>query len=354
MPSSPSAPWFRPLAALSPTQARRYWILSFLLPLLAWSVVSYVPFVWHPMLRVTDAGDVDWATVGELAPRADIDRDNAEIRKHGGHEAKGIRANPVFLPAPHEVARALVTAFTTPPFREDEPWLHQSLWHSIQVIFWGFLVSSIFGVPLGILCGALPRLARLTEPFIEFFRYLPAPAFGALAVAILGIEDAPKVAIIFIGTFFQQVLVIANTTRRIDPALLEAAQTLGASPRHLLLRVVVPGVITDIYTDMRVLLGWAWTYLIVAELIGESSGITFFINQQAKYRAYDRVFAAIIVIGLVGLSTDLVLASLGRQIFPWLKTSRRGWFNKAASRARRGRRAPVPEEPAAEKAAVQA
>jgi len=183
------------------------------------------------------------------------------------------------------------------------------------------VVSSLVGVPLGILCGALPATARLTEPFVEFFRYLPAPAFGALAVAVLGIHDAPKVAIIFVGTFFQQVLVIANTTRRIDPGLLEAAQTLGASRKALLFRVVVPGVITDIYTDMRVLLGWAWTYLIVAELIGVSSGITFFINQQAKYRAYDKVFASIVLIGLIGLGTDLVLARLGRRLFPWLPSA---------------------------------
>src|SRR4029077_9681559 len=146
-----------------------------------------------------------------------------------------------------------------------------------------------------------------------------------------------KVAIIFIGTFFQQVLVIANTTRRLDVGLLEAAQTLGATPRQLLLRVVVPGVVAELYTDMRVLLGWAWTYLIVAELIGVSSGITFFINQQAKYRAYDRVYASIIVIGLVGLGTDLVLASLGRQLFPWLRTSRRGWFSQVVALAGRGR-----------------
>jgi NitT/TauT family transport system permease protein len=351
MSTSTSSAWFRPLAGLSPTRARRLWALSFVLPIALWCVVSYVPFVWHPMLRVTYAGDLDWVTVGELAPRADVERDNQGVIAKGGHPALGTPANPPFLPAPHEVARALVTGFTTPPFRADEPWLHQSLWHSITVIFWGFLISSIVGVPLGILCGALPAMARLTEPFIEFFRYLPAPAFGALAVAVLGIEDAPKVAIIVIGTFFQQVLVIANTTRRIDPALLEAAQTLGASPRHLLWRVVVPGVITDVYTDMRVLLGWAWTYLIVAELIGVSSGITFFINQQAKYRNYDRVFASIIVIGLVGLFTDLVLASLGRQLFPWMRTARRGWFSQALGLARRGRRAPTSDPAPAKEAA---
>jgi NitT/TauT family transport system permease protein len=180
-------------------------------------------------------------------------------------------------------------------------------------------------------------MARLTEPFIEFFRYLPAPAFGALAVAVLGINDAPKVAIIFIGTFFQQVLVVANTTRRLDPALLEAAQTLGAKRHQLLRKVVVPGIITDLYADMRVLLGWAWTYLIVAELIGVSSGITFFINQQAKYRAYDRVFASIILIGLIGLTTDVLLASIGRQIFPWMRTAHTGWLSGIFQRMRRAR-----------------
>jgi NitT/TauT family transport system permease protein len=338
--------WTRPLAALSPRASASFWVASFVLPVALWCVVSYVPFIWHTMVRVRDPGDVSWFTPGQLVERAAFDAENANVQAQHGRLASGRLANPVFLPAPDEVLHALVHGFITPPARPDEPWLHQSLWHSIQVIFWGFLLSSIIGVPLGILCGALPALGRLTEPFIEFFRYLPAPAFGALAVAMMGIEDAPKVAIIFIGTFFQQVLVIANTTRRIDPALLEAAETLGASRRALITRVVVPGVITDIYTDMRVLLGWAWTYLIVAELIGVSSGITYFINQQAKYRAYERVFASIILIGLIGLTTDLVLASLGRQIFPWLRGARRGWFSAAMDLFRRRQPEAVAVDPA--------
>jgi len=338
--------WSRPLAGLSPRASAAFWAASFIVPLLIWCAVSYLPFVWHPMVRVTDPGDSTWLTPNLLVEKAAFAAENADLAAQHGHPAAGLPANPVFLPAPHEVVRAIVTGFTTPPARPEEPWLHQSLWHSIKVIFWGFLLSSIIGVPLGILCGALPAMGRMTEPFIEFFRYLPAPAFGALAVAVLGIEDAPKVSIIFIGTFFQQVLVIANTTRRIDPALLEAAETLGASRRALITRVIVPGVITDIYTDMRVLLGWAWTYLIVAELIGVSSGITYFINQQAKYRAYERVFASIFLIGIIGLVTDLVLASLGRQLFPWLRTARRGWFSAMVG-ALRGRDAAVPA-PAAE------
>ena len=212
--------------------------------------------------------------------------------------------------------RAFYTAFTTPPRLPNEPWLHESLGHSIRTIFFGFLISSLIGVPLGILCGTYRFFSRLQEPFIEFFRYLPAPAFGALCVAILGIDDGPKIAIIVIGTFFQQVLVIANTVRKVDPALIEAAQTLGARGWRLMRRVVIPASITDIYTDMRILLGWAWTYLIVAEVVGTMSGITFFINQQARYRNFDNVYAAIMMIGIIGLTTDMVLAWLGKATLP--------------------------------------
>jgi NitT/TauT family transport system permease protein len=339
--------WFRILGDLSPRRRLLLSLCSFALPLLVWCVLSYVPFVWHPMVRVINQGDISWLSPNELVEREAFEAENAAIFAKGGRKAEGERANPVFLPAPHRVLEALVTGFVTPPARPGDLWLHQSLWHSIQIIFWGFFLSSLIGVPLGILCGALPTMSRATEPFIEFFRYLPAPAFGALAVAVLGIHDSPKIAIIFIGTFFQQVLVIANTTRRIDPSLLEAAQTLGANRRQLLFRVVVPGVITEIYSDMRVLLGWAWTYLIVAELIGVSSGITYFINQQAKYRDYDKVFASIILIGLIGLFTDIVLAALGNQLFPWKRT-RSGRWQLIKAFVRRDRRAaePIPAEQA--------
>ena len=243
-----------------------------------------------------------------LVDRAVFAEEAAALRASGRALPSGSPANPVYLPAPHEVARALVTSFTTEPRRRSEQWLHESLWHSITIIFWGFTLSSLIGVPLGLLCGTYAALARIHEPFIEFFRYLPAPAFGALAVAVLGIHDGPKIAIIFIGTFFQQVLVIANTTRKLDIALLEAALTLGAKRLQLLFKVVIPGVIPDIYRDLRILLGWAWTYLIVAELIGASSGITWFITQQARYKNFDNVFAAIIMIGVIGLVSDMILA----------------------------------------------
>jgi len=302
---------------LSPKQTLCWGIASFILPLLVWCAVSYIPWIWHSQVMISNAGGVVY-----FEPHTRIERDvfDSEVRrmhKAGLAVPQGTPVNPVYLPAPHEVAKALVTAFTTPPAQPGDPWLHQSLWHSIKLVFWAFIISSLIGVPLAILCGFSPVMSKLVEPFVEFFRYLPAPSFGALAVAILGIYDAPKIAIIVIGTLFQQILIIANTTRKIDFALLEAAYTLGASRWQLLRHVVVPGILPDVYRDQRVLLGWAWTYLIVAELIGTSSGITWFITQQARYQNFDNVYAAILMIGIIGLGSDLCLAWLGKRLFRW-------------------------------------
>ncbi len=309
--------WFAVRRALPQRQATVLTVFSFLLPLLVWALVSYVPFLWHPKVEVTQPGSVTWFKEGMLVERPVFAEQRQLALESEAEPPEGKRANPVYLPAPHEVAVAFYTAFTTEPKRKSEKWLHESLWHSITIIFWGFVLSSLVGVPLGILCGTYALFSRLNEPFIEFFRYLPAPAFGALAVAVLGIHDGPKIAIIFIGTFFQQVLIVANTTRKLDVSLVEAALTLGAKRLQLLYRVVIPGILPDLYRDQRILLGWAWTYLIVAELIGTSSGITWFITQQARYKNFDNVFAAIIMIGIIGLVCDLLLAKLGKRLFPW-------------------------------------
>jgi NitT/TauT family transport system permease protein len=103
----------------------------------------------------------------------------------------------------------------------------------------------------------------------------------------------------------------------LDPSLLEAAQTLGARGGTLFRKVVLPAVAPNVFLDMRILLGWAWTYLIVAEVIGTSTGITWFINQQAKYRIYENVYAAILMIGFIGLASDMLLAWIGRNLFVW-------------------------------------
>lgn len=314
------------LGVREPLPARhRVWLtaLAFVIPLGLWCAISYVPFLWHPLVLVTDPGDTsvagtyDYLGAGQRVERDVFEQRNESLRAAGAKVAEGYRVNPIYLSAPHEVARAFYTAFTTPPERRGDYWLHESLWHSCQIIFWGFIYAAILGVPIGILCGTFSLFSRLFEPFVDFVRYMPAPVFGALAVAVFGLADEPKITIIFIGTFFQMVLVVANTTRQVDPALLHAAQTLGANNRQLLKHVVIPGALPNLYRDMRILIGWAWTYLVVAELIGEKSGISAFIYQQQRYRHFDNVYACIIMIGMIGLLSDQILAWVGRYLFPW-------------------------------------
>jgi NitT/TauT family transport system permease protein len=317
------AKWFGSGADVDARKRTLLGIGSFLLPLLVWCLVSYVPYVWHPKVYVTDPGGVDYFQVGMLVDKSMFKDEVANMEQSHQALPVGYLANPIYLPAPDEVAKAFYNGFANPPKSSDVPSMPASLWHSIQVIFWGFVISSIIGVPLGILSGTYNLVGRLNEPFIEFFRYLPAPAFGALAVAILGIYDGPKIAIIVIGTLFQQVLIIANTTRKLEATIIEAARTLGTRNIKLLTKVVVPGILPDLYRDQRILLGWAWTYLIVAELIGTTSGITWFITQQARYQHFDNVYAGIMSIGIIGFGTDLILAKLGRQLFPWDRTQDR-------------------------------
>lgn len=298
------------------------WVLAFAIPLGVWSAVSYVPWLWHPQVKITDSGSVSWMKPGLLLDRADFTVQVAKAEAANQAPPAGVPANPLYLPAPHDVGRALYTAFTTAPRLKGDLWLHEGIAMSIKTIFLGFLISSVFALPLGILCGSYPALSRMTEPFVDFVRYMPAPAFGALMVAIFGIHLEPKIAIVFLGTFFTQVLVTAGTVRRVDAGLLEAAQTLGAKRGVLIRRVILPASLPDLYNDTRILIGCAWTYLVVAEVVGVSSGITFFINQQAKYRNFDNVYAAIIIIGLIGLATDQILAFVGARLFGWKLTRR--------------------------------
>ena len=290
---------------------------SFLIPILIWCAVSYLPFIWHPQVQITNSGSVSFLQVGSRVDKSVFYAEAQNAINTGTEPPQGNLVNPIYLPAPHQVATALVTAFTTPPAQADAPWFHQSLWHSIKIVFSAFFIASLVGIPLGILCGFSNKISQLTEPFVEFFRYLPAPAFGALAVAILGINDAPKIAIIVIGTLFQQILIISNTTRMVDRGLIEAGYTLGTNKAKSLFHVVIPAALPDIYRDLRVLLGWAWTYLIVSELIGTTTGITWFITQQARYQNFDNVYAAILIIGVIGLVCDVILMKLGQHLFKW-------------------------------------
>ncbi|MDN3920827.1 ABC transporter permease [Roseateles violae] len=181
----------------------------------------------------------------------------------------------------------------------------------------GFAIAALLALPLGVLMGAYKPVEAFFEPFVSFARYLPASAFIPLLMLWVGIGEAQKLAVIFIGSFFQLVLMIAVQVGGTRRDLVEAAYTLGVSDAGLLRRVLLPGAAPAIAEILRMVLGWAWTYVIVAELIGASSGIGHMITDSQALLATDQIIFGIIVIGLIGLVSDFAFKAANRRLFPW-------------------------------------
>ena len=181
----------------------------------------------------------------------------------------------------------------------------------------GFVLAAIFAVPLGIAMGAYKPVEAFFEPFVSFARYLPASAFIPLLILWAGIGEAQKLALIFIGSFFQLVLMIALQVGGTRRDLVEAAYTLGASHFGIVKRVLIPAAAPQIAETLRLVLGWAWTYVIVAELIGASNGIGHMITDSQALLATDQIIFGIITIGVIGLVSDLAFKRANRAMFRW-------------------------------------
>ncbi|NCF90285.1 MAG: ABC transporter permease subunit [Verrucomicrobiaceae bacterium] len=258
----------------------------------------------------------NWADMSAVSPSYNSRNFPSEPLLKLIPEGKSEVKRPVFLPAPHEIiARA------SEDFRGQSELGDLNVWGrylvSIRTIAGGFLLVCLVGVPIALLCGTFSFFSRLIEPCVDFFRYMPAPAFGTLLIALFGIYDAPKLALVFLGTLPQLILMVANTTRMLDTSLLDAAQTLGANRKQLVTRVVIPGILPNLHNDIRILLGWAWTWLIIAELLGVKAGLTEIIDTQGRRFHFDHVYPIILLIGLTGFLTDQFLAWFRGVIFPY-------------------------------------
>jgi NitT/TauT family transport system permease protein len=181
----------------------------------------------------------------------------------------------------------------------------------------GFVLAAIIAVPLGVLMGAYKPIEAFLEPFVSFARYLPASAFIPLLILWAGIGELQKLLVIFIGSVFQIILMIAVNVGNTRRDLVEAAYTLGASDSGIIRRVLLPSSAPEIAEILRLVLGWAWTYVIVAELIGSSSGIGHMITDSQALLNTGQIIFGIIVIGLIGLISDFLFKAFNAWLFPW-------------------------------------
>jgi NitT/TauT family transport system permease protein len=181
----------------------------------------------------------------------------------------------------------------------------------------GFVLAAIVAIPLGIAMGTYKPIEAFFEPFVSFARYLPASAFIPLLILWAGIGETQKLLVIFIGSVFQLVLMVAVAVGNTRRDLVEAAYTLGAQDWGIIRRVLLPSSAPEIAEILRLVLGWAWTYVIVAELIGSSSGIGHMITDSQALLNTGQIIFGIIIIGLIGLISDFLFKAANRWLFPW-------------------------------------
>jgi NitT/TauT family transport system permease protein len=221
-------------------------------------------------------------------------------------------ASSVFLPTPGAVVQRLLELAT-------EGVLWRDVWTSNVRVLTGFLLAALVAVPLGYLAGNLAAFDAVISPLMGYVRYMPVPAFLPLIMLYLGIGESAKVAVIFLGAVVQMVIMIADLSRQVPTNLLRAALTMGASTREVFTRVLWPASLPGLMDVLRVNLGWAWTYLVVAELVAAGEGMGFRILKAQRFLQTDTIFLYITLIGLLGLAFDLALRYLNGRLFPWAR-----------------------------------
>src|ERR1700737_4742269 len=220
-------------------------------------------------------------------------------------------ADRLFLPGPYDVAHQVAVWFS------DGNLLTDMRISSFRVVA-GWALSALVALPLGLLIGTFRVVQALLEPLTDFIRYMPAVAFVPLVMLWVGIDESAKICIIFIGTFFQMVLMVAEDVRRVPIAQIEAAQTMGATRCEVIEKVIIPSAKPALLDTLRITMGWAWTYLVVAELVAANSGLGYAIIKAQRFLQTDRIFAGIILIGAIGLAMDQCFRWVHRAAFPWL------------------------------------
>ena len=225
-------------------------------------------------------------------------------------------ANPIFIPTPERV-------WTTGQEFLGDSTLRADIQMSFQRVTYGFALSVILAVPLGLLIGAFKLGEGFFQPLTEFIRYIPVPALIPVLMIVCGIGELSKVMLIFIGTFFQLVLMVADETRRVPYDLLQVSYTLGARRDEVIAQVLLRGAMPGIFDAMRLCLGWAWSYVIVAELVAANEGLGYRILKFSRFLQTPKIWFYLLVLGCIGLTLDLLFRVIGRQLFHWADTSQR-------------------------------
>ncbi|WP_181789929.1 ABC transporter permease, partial [Streptomyces phytophilus] len=214
------------------------------------------------------------------------------------------------FPGPVPVARRAGTLLADGTLPEDA-------WASLRRVLTGFVLGTALAVPVGFVLGWYPVVRRLVEPWLQFFRMVPPLAIIPLAIVLMGIDEKPKVFVIFLAAFLTSVVSTFQGVVAVDATLVNAARVLGARDRQVFLGVVVPASTPFILVGMRVGLGASWATVVAAELIAAQGGLGFRMQQAQLYNDLTTIFVQLVAIGTIGLAMDRLLLTAERRLTQW-------------------------------------
>ena len=218
--------------------------------------------------------------------------------------------NSTFLPSPEAVIAALAGLW-------EKGFLLQDTWKSFMRVSAGFALSVLVAVPLGISMGTFASIRSLCEPLIALLRYMPAPAFIPLLIIYLGLDEPPKIALIFIGTVFFNTLMIMDSVKFVPKDLIETTYTLGGRRWQVLRSVIMPYVAPSLIDTFRINIASGWNLVVVAELVAAEEGLGKRISLAQRFLQTDEIFACLIVLGVIGFTLDLGCRWLMRSTCSW-------------------------------------
>lgn len=215
-----------------------------------------------------------------------------------------------FMPPVSDVVQALYMLFVERNFLQD-------VIVSCYRVFASFLMASLVAVPLGIAMGCFGNLKALLNPILSAWRYLPAASFIPLLLVWFGPTDFAKLSLLFIGVTFFLVTLVLDNTQAVPKEYIEASLTMGASRRGVVTGVVVPAAMPAIFDSMRNMIAVGWTYLVIAEIVGAQDGIGAVMMRAGRFLNVDVIMACILMIGILGVLTDVLFRMAQRYLFPW-------------------------------------
>jgi len=222
---------------------------------------------------------------------------------------------PLFMPAPAAVWDAFVAA-STEGYRGFLLWEHLAI--SLQRLFIAFLLALAIAVPLGMLVAASRTLETIVDPFVNFYRPLPPLAYYTLLVIWFGIGEQSKVLLLLLAAFPPLFIATVQGVRGVRRERIDAARSLGAGRAKTFRYVVFPSILPDIFTGIRVAVGFTYTTVVAAEMVAAKTGIGWLVLDASRFLQTSYVFMGIIVMGVTGILLDAIVKAAQRRAVPWL------------------------------------